>query len=104
MRAKLDSVKAELRSRINDTVSEVGTWLNKVITGHYQYYGVPGNYKAMRDFQRQVGVAWFCVLNRRSQRRGLTWEKMEKLLERWLPTPRILHPYPDKRFARQHPR
>ncbi len=102
MRAKLESVKTELRSRINDTVVEVGTWLKKVLTGHYQYYGVPGNYQALSDFRYQLSRAWFRVLNRRSQRRSLTWNKMEDLLATWLPRPHIHHPYPDERFSRQY--
>jgi RNA-directed DNA polymerase len=104
MRAKLDSVKTELRRRINDTVKEVGTWLKRVMTGHYQYYGVPGNYQALSKFHYLIRIAWYRALNRRSQRRGVIWEKMDALTASWLLTPRILHPYPDKRFYRQHPR
>lgn len=104
MRTKLDSIKQDLQKRINLTVKEVGTWLTKVLAGHYQYYGVPGNYQAMSSFREQVAVAWFRILNRRSQRRGITWEKMGTLTKQWLPTPHICHPYPDQRFARQHPR
>lgn len=102
MRAKLDAVKTELRKRINSTVTEVGAWLGKVLNGYYQYHGVPGNYRALSSFRYQVARAWFRTLNRRSQRCSVTWEKMSSLIERWLPKPHILHPYPALRFARQH--
>jgi RNA-directed DNA polymerase len=44
------------------------------------------------------------VLTRRSERTKLNWERMKQLIDEWLPKPRILHPWPDKRFAVSHPR
>src|SRR5450631_4055262 len=41
---------------------------------------------------------------RRSQKGGLTWARMAKLADDWLPKPRILHPWPNQRFAVRHPR
>ena len=104
MRAKLDAIKVELKGRINDTIKEVGTWLRRVVEGHYVYYAVPGNYPALSDFRHRVIQAWYRLLNRRSQRRSVTWEKMTLIATHWLPIPRIRHPYPDKRFYRLHPR
>lgn len=101
-RAKLDEIKQELRSRINHTISEVGSWLERVIAGHYQYYGVPGNYQPMSDFRYQISKAWHWTLNRRSQRGHVTWETMSRITDQWLPSPHICHPYPDKRFVSRH--
>ena len=39
-----------------------------------------------------------------SQKDGFTWDRMTKLANDWLPAPRILHPWPDQRFAVKHPR
>ena len=41
---------------------------------------------------------WLRSLRRRSQRTRLTWERMGRLADRWLPRPRILHPWPEQRF------
>ncbi|HKE29456.1 MAG TPA: hypothetical protein VKB88_44205 [Bryobacteraceae bacterium] len=34
----------------------------------------------------------------------LGWDRLNPLLDRWIPQPRVLHPYPDKRFDAIHPR
>jgi RNA-directed DNA polymerase len=104
MRAKLDSVKADLQRRINHTVKEVGTWLSRVVTGHCAYYGVPGNYPALNAFRYHITTAWYRLLNRRSQKQSVTWEQMARVAQNYLPQPRITHPYPDNRFYRQYPR
>jgi hypothetical protein len=39
-----------------------------------------------------------------SERTKLHWERMKRLIDEWLPKPRILHPWPDNRFAVSHPR
>ncbi len=97
LRSKLDLLKEDLRKRINEPIFLIGLWLHKVLTGHYQYYGVPGNYASMDLFKREVTFAWKRTLNRRSQRKGITWEEMTRLAETWLPHPSIKHPYPNMR-------
>ena len=47
---------------------------------------------------------WRSVLVRRSQRAQVGWDRLNPLLNRWIPHPRVLHPYPDKRFDAIHPR
>lgn len=103
--AKLADLKEKLwRSRHAD-LAKVGGWLQSVVRGWYQYYAVPGNYERLRQFRDEVHKMWLGALRRRSQRgRRLTWDKFSRICKRWLPAPRILHPYPDVRFARQHPR
>ena len=95
MRAKLKELKIELRRRMHFPVPEVGRWLTSVLRGHYQYYGVPGNKYALNQIRHQVARLWYRVLLRRSQKKWLNWERMKRLIERWLPYPRIVHPYPD---------
>ena len=104
--AKLTALKEQLFRKRHDDLAEVGAWLQSVFRGWCQYYAVPGNYDRLRQFQEAIQAMWLNVLRRRSQRgRNLTWEKFSKICKRWLPTPRILHPYPNVRFSnRQHPR
>jgi group II intron reverse transcriptase/maturase len=96
--AKTREIKDELRKRMHDKVHDVGTWLGAVLTGHYNYYGVPGNSSALWQFRRDIGARWFRTLRRRSQKHTLTWEKMDLRIERFLPPARITHPYPRMRF------
>jgi len=100
MRAKLREVKTELMRRRHLPIPDQGRWLASVIRGHCNYYAVPGNSSAIRAFRLAVVRQWRRALRRRSHRaRCLTWERMDRLERRWLPTVRILHPWPDARFA-----
>ena len=98
MRAKLHAVKAELRRRMHLPIPEQGAWLARVLRGHFDYYAVPDNSRALRAFRLLVTRHWLQTLRRRSQRDRMTWERMGRLADRWLPRPRILHPWPDVRF------
>jgi group II intron reverse transcriptase/maturase len=99
LRAKLGEVKTELMRRRHLSVPEQGTWLASVVRGHVVYYAVPGNSAAVNDFRDQVIRHWYRALRRRSQRTRLTWERMNRLANRWLPRARIMHPWPSVRFA-----
>jgi group II intron reverse transcriptase/maturase len=103
--AKLADVKNKLKRRRHHDLAQVGAWLQGVLRGWCQYYAVPGNYVRLRQFREALQSMWLRLLRRRSQRgRRLTWTKFSTLSKRWLPTPKILHPYPNVRFAGQHPR
>jgi RNA-directed DNA polymerase len=104
MRAKLQEVKQQLRARMHDATPDTGSWLRAVVQGHFNYYAVPGNLGSLGKFRERVLSMWWHVLCRRSQRRGVTWERMIAIAKRWLPSPRVLHPYPAQRFTANHPR
>jgi RNA-directed DNA polymerase len=99
LQAKLSEVKAELRRRMHAPIPVVGAWLRTVVEGHLRYYGVPMNRPALFTFCVQVGRLWCRTLRRRGQRRRLTLARMWRLIERWLPPPRITHPYPLQRLG-----
>ncbi|PYU01199.1 MAG: group II intron reverse transcriptase/maturase [Acidobacteria bacterium] len=98
-RAKLKEIKMELRQRLHYPVPEVGSWLRSVVAGHNRYYGVPTNLGALSVFRFHVGRAWYRTLRRRSQKTRLTWERMRRLINLWLPRPVLHHPYPSQRFG-----
>ena len=104
MRAKLQEIKVELRRRMHQTIPAQGHWLRQVVTGHFAYYAVPTNSRALSAFRHYLVDLWRRTLRRRSQKDGFTWDRMTKLADGWLPTPRILHPWPEQRFAVKHPR
>jgi RNA-directed DNA polymerase len=95
---KLREVKTELPRRRHLPIPEQGRWLASVVRGYFAYYAVPGNARALQTFRTQVTRHWYRALRRRSQRTRLTWERMNRLLTRWLPTVRITHPWPNVRF------
>jgi len=103
LRAKLKQAKAEIMRRRHLPVPEQGRWLASVVTGHQAYYAVPGNYDAVHAFRTQVTRHWHHALRRRSQKTRLTWVRMNRLVTRWLPPTRIVHPFPEQRFAASHP-
>jgi RNA-directed DNA polymerase len=99
VQAKLSEVKAELRRRLHDPIPVVGAWLRQVVGGHIRYYGVPMNSPAIGMFRFQVGGLWHRALARRSHTGHVSWERMRRLIERWLPPARICHPYPLRRLG-----
>jgi group II intron reverse transcriptase/maturase len=99
LQAKLSEVKTELRRRMHRPVPEVGRWLRSVVDGHIRYYGVPMNGPALRLFRFQVGRLWHRALARRSHKGRVRWERMRRLIDRWLPPARICHPYPLRRLG-----
>lgn len=104
MRAKLREIKEQLRRRMHDAIPEQGRWLKAVVTGFFAYHAVPTNARALSAFRHHVTDLWRRTLRRRSQKDRLTWNRMTQLAAAWLPPPRILHPWPDQRFAVKHPR
>ncbi|MBC8422596.1 group II intron reverse transcriptase/maturase [bacterium] len=101
MRRKLKEVKAELRRRLHDPVSEVGAYLRSVVQGHFRYYGVPRNGPALGAFRNAVYWLWWRSLLRRSQKHRQT-RRLRRRFSRWakafLPYARIFHPYPEQRL------
>jgi RNA-directed DNA polymerase len=104
MRAKLREIKEALRKRMHEPIPEQGRWLKQVVSGFFAYHAVPTNIRALGAFRYHVTDLWRRTLRRRSQKDGMTWERITKIADAWLPKPRILHPWPDRRFAVNHPR
>jgi len=71
---------------------------------HFNYHAVPGNMDSLRVFRARVTRLWRRTLLCRSQTHRLPAARMYALEKRWLPVPRVLHPYPEQRFAASHPR
>ena len=62
------------------------------LRGHFQYYGIRGNFRLLEEVRRYAEKAWRYWLSRRSSKSAIGWEKFQKLLETYvLPTPKIVH-------------
>jgi RNA-directed DNA polymerase len=104
MTATLRDIKDELRRRMHTPIPQQGRWLRAVVQGFLAYHAVPTNFRAICTFRYRVVDLWLRSLRRRSQKSSLTWERMVNLANDWLPAARILHPWPNQRFAVTHPR
>jgi len=104
VRATLRAIKDELRRRRHEPTDAQGQWLRRVVTGWFNYHAVPTNSAALAAFRHHVTVLWLRALRRRGQRDRTTWPRIAALVNRWLPRPRIRHPWPSQRFAVSHPR
>jgi hypothetical protein len=104
MQAKLKMVQEEMRRRMHQPIPYQGKWLHFVVDGYFNDHAVPTNSRALVAFRTEIARRWRRVLARRSERTKLNWKQMKQIVDTWLPQPRILHPWPDKRFAVTHPR
>jgi group II intron reverse transcriptase/maturase len=98
MRAKLKAVKVELRKHMHDPIAETGAWLKQMLQGHLNYYAVSGNHPSLWWFCNQVRWLWLKSLRRRSQKARLSWERFIRIVDRFFPPIKVLHPLPLHRF------
>src|SRR5499425_2062491 len=97
MRTKLREIKEELWRRMHQPIPEQGRWLAQVIRGYFAYHAVPTNYPALSAFRYHIKRLWLRTLRQRSQKDRFAWERMTKLVNDFLPQPKILHPWPSVR-------
>ena len=88
---KLKAIRQDLLHRMHAPVREQHHWLGQVLRGHYRYYGVIFNYRALRVFKDCVVRLWRKVLGKRSQRGRVSWASYKSVLTAFpLPEP-VLH-------------
>ena len=104
MTAKLKNISAELYKRRHDPIEQTGDWLKRVVQGYFNYHAIPGNLRRLYTFRGEIARSWLFSLRRRSQRSRWTWERFGELIDRHLPEPKVLHPYPLTRFCAKYPR
>ena len=62
------------------------------LQGHFQYYGIRGNYRMLENILQHTEKAWRYWLSRRSHKSAIPWGQFSKLKEAFpLPIPRIVH-------------
>ena len=97
--AKLKEVHVQLWQQMHNPVPEQGAYLRSVVAGYIRYFGVPMNGPSISVFRKEVCRMWIKVIRRRSHKHNLTWARMQRLIAKWIPLPRICHPYPLVRFG-----
>ncbi|EAZ99855.1 hypothetical protein [Marinobacter sp. ELB17] len=104
MRRTLHSVKDGVYRNRHRPVGEQKRWLAAVMRGHLNYFAVPGNVIRVSRFHTELGKLWMKALRRRSQRYHFVWARFGQFLRDALPQPRVVHPWPNKRFDGRHSR
>ena len=98
MRATLKAVRQTLYERRHEPIPVIGAWLRRVVQGYFNYHAVPGNSRRLSKFRLEVGKSWLHALRRRGQHGRITWARLSRLIARYVPPVRVLHPYPNQRF------
>lgn len=91
----LGSMKDWLK-KVRSLVSARDFWpiLCAKLRGHYNYFGISGNYRCLMQFYRQVISLVFKWLNRRSQKKSMNWKQYMNYLKVFpLPQPKIYHSF-----------
>ena len=84
------AVQAWCRANRHRPIAVQHAGLCRRLRGHFQYFGVNGNWRSIGCLARRVTLAWHKWLNRRSHRAKLTWERFNAMLKAYpLPQPRI---------------
>jgi RNA-directed DNA polymerase len=98
MRASLKAIRETLMRRRHEAVPVIGRWLRRVLQGYLNYYAVPRNMRRLSGFLSEVCRSWRHALLRRSQRHRLSWSRFNRLVRKYVPPCRAVHPLPSERF------
>jgi RNA-directed DNA polymerase len=94
MQRTLRAIDAWCRDNRHETLTNQHQTLVRKVRGHYQYYGITGNFRCLASYRFQVQRSWQKWLNRRSEKKTLTWARFAQLMLFFpLPQPRIAHVY-----------
>ncbi len=78
---KCREMNKAIRARRRLRVGQIIFWINQVLVGYYHYYGITDNYKALARFKDCVTKMLYKWLNRRSQKKSITWDGLNDLLK-----------------------
>lgn len=103
MRPTLAAIREKLYQRRHEPVLTVGGCLRPVLNGNLAYHAVPANLLRLDGFRSEGCRAWRHALLRRSQRNRLNWSRSHRLTRKYVPSCRVLHPYPEERCFASRP-
>jgi RNA-directed DNA polymerase len=80
------------RENLHEPMREQVEQLGRKLKGHFGYYGITGNFASLQRFRGEVIKIWRKWLARRGDPQGMSWERMNKLLDFfYLPEARVVH-------------
>lgn len=89
LKIKRRELKQWIWSRLQFDVEETMKCLSRKLTGHCNYYGISGNYKSIQSYYFYAQRKLYWMLNRRSQRKSVHWEKLYEIWAQYIKSPRI---------------
>lgn len=89
LQAKKQVVKAWLKTRLTKPVSETMEFVNRSLTGHFNYYGVSGNFHMIQNFNKYVKISCFRMLNRRHQKKSMKFDKFLRIWNYYVKEPHL---------------
>jgi group II intron reverse transcriptase/maturase len=96
----LKLVRKWMRTHRHLPVAKQAAVLGQKLRGHFAYYGIRGNSRALTGMRYVVVCMWKKWLSRRSQRGHLTWDAFKRLLARYpLPPARLRSGWEQLRLA-----
>ena len=104
MVAKLQALHQQLRQRRHEPIARTGSGWGRSCKATSTTTRCRVNMRTLGTFRRRVIRLWRRQLCLRSQKTRLNWRRFKVLIHRWIPTQRILHPFPSVRFDAMHPR
>jgi group II intron reverse transcriptase/maturase len=88
----LKAINQWCRKNLHEPIRVQVEALGRKLKGHFGYYGITGNYEALARYRDEVIRQWRKWLARRGDPKGMTWERMKRLLQfYYLPTARVVH-------------
>ncbi len=93
---KRQAVRKWLWEHMHDSIPDTIKSMNKVLIGHYNYYGIYGNWISLKKFYSYVKWELYQSKRRRDQTCWLTWEKFKEIMK--------IHPleYPHVRLTKAY--
>ena len=89
LKVKRQNLKEWARKNMHNPIEDIMTTLNRKLEGHYNYYGINGNYCSIKKFFTYAKYTMFRVFNRRSQKRHMKYEDFERIWKYYINLPRI---------------
>ena len=84
----------QMRRMRHLSIREQRDLLNQMLRGHYAYYGIAGNIRALQRVHRAVEHYWRKMLSSRSWQGQIWWKKFQQIKERFpLLRPKLYLPY-----------
>jgi len=88
----LRAINQWCRNHRHEPLAEQQQALSQKIRGHCAYYGITGNSQCLSAFRLWLVRTWRLWLSRRNRERGMTWDRFNRLLERYpLPAALAIH-------------
>jgi Group II intron, maturase-specific domain./Reverse transcriptase (RNA-dependent DNA polymerase). len=89
LKSKKLKVKAWLQTRLTKPIADTMKLIQLSLTGHCNYYGVSGNFHQIQNFWKYVEYTCYRMLNRRHQKKSMTWNKFQRIWDFYVKKPHV---------------